>query len=54
MSQINSYTNESEILSLTPRTGDLVLNEESSTVYLCVDANASGISRWRLFTNDSV
>lgn len=54
MSQINSYTNESEILNLIPRTGDLVLNEESSTIYLCINADASGLSRWRLFTNDSV
>lgn len=52
MSDINTYANEAAITALTPINGDLVLNIETNALYLCTDSSASGIARWKKFTND--
>ena len=52
MSDINTYANEAAITGLTPINGDLVLNRDNNSLYLCTDSSASGIARWKKFTND--
>lgn len=54
MSDINTYADEAAITDLTPINGDLVLNRDNNSLYLCTDSSASGIARWKKFTNDSV
>ena len=53
MSDINTYADEAAITALTPINGDLVLNTGDNSLYLCTDSAASGIARWKKFTNDS-
>lgn len=53
MSDINTYADEAAITGLTPINGDLVLNRANNSLYLCTDSSASGIARWKKFTNDS-
>ena len=53
MSDINTYADEAVITDLTPINGDLVLNRANNSLYLCTDSAASGIARWKKFTNDS-
>lgn len=53
MSDINTYADEAAITALTPINGDLVLNKGDNSLYLCTDSAASGIARWKKFTNDS-
>lgn len=52
MSDINTYADEAAITDLTPINGDLVLNRDNNSLYLCTDSAASGIARWKIFTND--
>lgn len=52
MSDINTYADEAAITALTPINGDLVLNRDNNSLYLCTDSAASGINRWKKFTND--
>jgi len=53
MSDINTYADEAAIAGLSPINGDLVLNQADSSLYLCTNADATGISRWKKFANDS-
>jgi hypothetical protein len=53
MSDINTYADEAAITALTPINGDLVLNRDNNSLYLCTDSAASGINRWKKFTSDS-
>ena len=53
MSDINTYADEAAITGLTPINGDLVLNRDNNSLYLCTDSSASGIARWKKFANDS-
>jgi len=52
MSDINTYADEAAITALTPINGDLVLNRDNNSLYLCTDSSESGIARWKKFTND--
>jgi len=52
MSDINTYADAAAIAALSPINGDLVLNQADSSLYLCINADASGINRWKKFTND--
>ena len=52
MSDINTYANETAIADLSPINGDLVLNTGNNSLYLCTNADASGINRWKKFTSD--
>lgn len=53
MSDINTYANEAAITALTPINGDLVLNIETNALYLCIDASADGLDRWKIFNEDT-
>jgi hypothetical protein len=53
MSDINTYADETAIAGLSPINGDLVLNQADSSLYLCTNADATGIARWKKFANDS-
>ena len=53
MSDINTYADETAIAGLSPINGDLVLNKADSSLYLCTNADATGIARWKKFANDS-
>lgn len=53
MSDINTYANETAIAGLSPINGDLVLNQDNNSLYLCTNADASGLARWKTFANDS-
>ena len=53
MSDINTYADEAAIAGLSPINGDLVLNQADSSLYLCTNADATGIARWKKFANDS-
>jgi len=53
MSDINTYADEAAITALSPIKGDLVLNQAESSLYLCINADASGINRWKKFANDA-
>jgi len=52
MSDINTYADEAAIAGLSPINGDLVLNKADSSLYLCTNADATGIARWKKFAND--
>lgn len=53
MSDINTYANETAIAGLgSAINGDLVLNKADSSLYLCTNADTTGISRWKKFAND--
>lgn len=52
MSDINTYADETAIAGLSPINGDLVLNQDNNSLYLCTNADASGIARWKTFAND--
>ena len=52
MSDINTYADETAIAGLSPINGDLVLNKADSSLYLCTNADATGIARWKKFAND--
>jgi len=52
MSDINTYADEAAITALTPINGDLVLNRDNNSLYLCTDSSASGIARWKIFASD--
>ena len=53
MSDINTYADEAAIAGLSPINGDLVLNQADSSLYLCTNADATGIARWKKFADDS-
>jgi hypothetical protein len=54
MSDINTYADETAIAGLgSAITGDLVLNQADSSLYLCTNADAIGIARWKKFADDS-
>ena len=53
MSDINTYADETAIAGLSPINGDLVLNQADSSLYLCTNADTTGIARWKKFANDS-
>ena len=53
MSDINTYADEAAIAGLSPINGDLVLNQADSSLYLCINADATGINRWKKFANDA-
>jgi len=53
MSDINTYADAAAITALSPINGDLVLNQADSSLYLCINADASGINRWKKFANDA-
>ena len=54
MSDINTYADETAIAGLgSAINGDLVLNKADSSLYLCTNADTTGISRWKKFANDS-
>ena len=54
MSDINTYADETAIAGLgSAINGDLVLNQADSSLYLCTNADTTGIARWKKFANDS-
>lgn len=53
MSDINTYADETAIAGLSPINGDLVLNQADSSLYLCTNADATGIARWKKFASNS-
>lgn len=53
MSDINTYANEAAITALSnPINGDLVLNQDNNSVYLCTNAELAGLARWKKFAHD--
>lgn len=54
MSDINTYANETAIAGLSPINGDLVLNQDNNSLYLCTNADASGLASWKKFAHDGV
>ena len=52
MSDINTYANETAIAGLSPINGDLVLNQDNNSLYLCTNAELTGLARWKTFAND--
>jgi len=54
MSDINTYADETAIAGLgSAINGDLVLNQADSSLYLCTNADVTGIARWKKFANNS-
>ena len=54
MSDINTYADEAAITALSnPINGDLVLNQDNNSLYLCTDAELAGLARWKKFANDA-
>lgn len=55
MSDINTYADEAAITDLSnPINGDLVLNQDNNSVYLCTNAELTGLARWKKFAHDGV